>query len=164
MLRLRKFLPERAGVLWFSLAAGISIMGAVFTLLQAFFMAIIVNAVFINKSGVSDITLWLAVLLAVMTAKSAAQWGSELAIAEFAARVKTHVRAMVLHNLFVRGPVAVKTMQTGELAGLLTTGMDALETYLARYLPQLIVTAVVPVLVLMVIAPLDPVSGPRFLP
>lgn len=159
MLRLRNFLLERTALLWFSLAAGISIMGAVATLLQAYFMAIIVNAVFISKSGVSDIMLQLAALLAVMTVKSAVQWGSEAAVAKFAARVKSHVRAMVLHNLFILGPVALKRMQTGDLAGLLTTGMDALETYLARYLPQLIVTAAVPVLVLMIIAPADPVSG-----
>lgn len=153
-----KYLPLRKGLPWFLLSAGISIMGAAFTLLQAYFIAEIVNEVFLSKSGY-DITPWLAGLLAVMAGRAAAQWGSEVAGIKFSAVVKSQLRDRLLQAIYKLGPVEVKRMQTGGLIGILTTGIDTMESYLAKYLPQVVITAVVPLLVLTVITPLDPMSG-----
>lgn len=159
MLHPGKSLPVKKALPWLGLSAGSSIIGAAFTLLQAYFIAKIVNAVFLNKADEQGITPWLASLLAVMAIRAAAQWGSELAGAKFSAMVKAELRKRLLHAVFTLGPVAIKRMQAGELIGLLTTGMDTLEPYLAKYLPQLVITAAVPLLVLAVITPLDPMSG-----
>ncbi|WP_460370741.1 thiol reductant ABC exporter subunit CydD, partial [Actinocorallia lasiicapitis] len=45
---------------------------------------------------------------------------------------------------------------SGSVAALVTRGVDALDPYFARYLPQLVVAAVVPVCVLAVLAVADP--------
>jgi ABC-type transport system involved in cytochrome bd biosynthesis fused ATPase/permease subunit len=49
--------------------------------------------------------------------------------------------------------------QSRELATLVTRGVDALDGYFARFLPQLVLAVVIPVVVLVQIAVVDWVSG-----
>ena len=49
-----------------------------------------------------------------------------------------------------RAPIPRRT-DAGELATLATRGLDALDDYVARYLPQLVLAVLVPVAVLVVV-------------
>ncbi|HHW14699.1 MAG TPA: thiol reductant ABC exporter subunit CydD, partial [Firmicutes bacterium] len=62
-------------------------------------------------------------------------------------------------RLTALGPVFAAGERRGELVTALTEGVDALEPYLARYLPQLALTALVPLLILGFVFPADRLSG-----
>ena len=57
------------------------------------------------------------------------------------------------------GPAGLDRSETGRLSTLLTTGIDALDGYFARYLPQLFLAVIVPVAVIAVVAGADWVSA-----
>ena len=57
------------------------------------------------------------------------------------------------------GPAGLEGSETGRLSTLLTTGIDALDGYFARYLPQLFLAVIVPVAVIAVVAGADWVSA-----
>jgi ATP-binding cassette subfamily C protein CydD len=82
---------------------------------------------------------WLAVAVA-------ARAGLTLATATVARRSAAQVKAVLRARLLER---ADSTVSSGQFGTLLTRGLDALDPYLAGYLPARAVAAVVPVLVLV---------------
>ena len=63
------------------------------------------------------------------------------------ADVVAQLRAALLDHVAALGPRHPGLPPTGELATLATRGVDALDGYVSRYLPQLLVAAVVPAVV-----------------
>src|SRR3970282_1534088 len=57
------------------------------------------------------------------------------------------------------GPPSPPTERTGELANTLAGGVEALDAYLAQYLPQAALAALVPALVLAAVLWSDPLSA-----
>ena len=52
-------------------------------------------------------------------------------------------------------PAALDRAEAGEIAAAAVQGVEALEAYFARYLPQVVLACVVPVAVLLWVAPID---------
>jgi ATP-binding cassette subfamily C protein CydCD len=95
----------------------------------------------------------LIALLVVVVLRAGAAWLSETVAARCAARVKTELRLGLLAR------AAGLEGAPGALATLATRGIDALDPYFARYLPQVVLAAIVPVAVLIVLAAGDWVSA-----
>ena len=57
------------------------------------------------------------------------------------------------------GPVALEQQDNGRLTVLVTTGIDALDGYFSRYLPQLFLAVIVPVTIIAVVAGADWISA-----
>lgn len=83
----------------------------------------------------------------------------EVAAHRSAAGVKHELRRRLLAHLLALGPVHARAERTGELVNILTEGVESLDAYFARYLPQLALAALVPLAVLGSVFPLDLVSG-----
>jgi ATP-binding cassette subfamily C protein CydCD len=95
-----------------------------------------------------------AALLAVVVARSAIGWLSEVVGARCSARVKTELRAALLNRaprLADRSPGAMATLATREI--------DALDAYFARYIPQVALAVIVPAVVLAMLVARDWVSA-----
>jgi ATP-binding cassette subfamily C protein CydD len=93
---------------------------------------------------------------AVALARAALAYGAEAAALRSAARVKSDLRRRLVRHVAAADPA---TTDAGELATLATRGLDALDDYVARYLPQLVLAALVPVAVLVVVFRADWISG-----
>lgn len=103
-------------------------------------------------------TAALAALALVVSARVVLAYGAETAALRSAARVKSDLRRRLVAH--VTGPAADPvTTDAGELATLATRGLDALDDYVARYLPQLVLAVLVPVAVLVVVARADWISA-----
>ena len=90
-----------------------------------------------------------AALVAVFGARGALAWGFELAGRRAATRsVATAARARRAAGS-ATSPAALDGAESAELAAAAVQGLDALETYFARFLPQLVLAVVVPVAVLV---------------
>ena len=55
-----------------------------------------------------------------------------------AARVKSQLRRTLIGHCLRLGPAWLGGQQPGEIAALATRGLDGLDAYFARYLPQLV--------------------------
>lgn len=69
------------------------------------------------------------------------------------------VRAAVLEHVRQLGPAVTARRSPADLTALLTTGLDQLDGYLVRYLPQLLATAIVTPSLVVVVFLLDPTSA-----
>ena len=68
--------------------------------------------------------------------RAAAAWGQEVLAQRFSGSVRLAVRDRLLRRLLALGPRFASGERTGELANTLVGGVDALDAYLAQYLPQ----------------------------
>ncbi len=109
--------------------------------------------------GVAALGATLAVLLAVLAARAVAAYGGELAALRAAAAVKSQLRRKLTAHVVRLGPAWLGGQQTGELATLSTKGLDALDPYFARFLPQLVLAFLVPVAVLIRVGLADWISA-----
>jgi ATP-binding cassette subfamily C protein CydCD len=100
--------------------------------------------------------LWLA---GVVLAGAAASYVVDIATAHASGRVSTDLRRRLLEATAAADPLALSRRRTGELTLLATRGLAAIEPYLTRYLPSLVLATVLPVAALLAIVWLDPLSG-----
>ncbi len=91
----------------------------------------------------------------VVVLRAGVVWAQEFAAVKTAAVVKAQLRQRLYTHLVRLGPGWLVGARTGEITTLATRGLDALDAYFARYLPQTILAALIPVIVLSRIAPAD---------
>ncbi|MGY1436770.1 thiol reductant ABC exporter subunit CydD [Streptomyces reniochalinae] len=130
--------------------------GALLVVAQAVLIADIVVDAYRREEFAREALLLLA---AVTLARGLVSWLTELAAHRCGAAVKSQLRVQLLQRATALGPGYLTGQRTGELTTLATRGIDALDDYFARYLPQLGLAVVVPVAVLARIVTADWISA-----
>jgi ATP-binding cassette subfamily C protein CydD len=101
----------------------------------------------------------LAALLVVVAARAAVSYAGEVTALRSAATVKSTLRRALTARSLQLGPVWLGGQRAGEITTLSTRGLDGLDSYFARYLPQLVLAVLVPIAVLARVAVADWVSA-----
>ncbi|MFI9321162.1 thiol reductant ABC exporter subunit CydD [Kitasatospora aureofaciens] len=133
--------------------------GAALVVAQASLIAEIVVRAFQRGAGLGELTTPLALLALTAVGRGLVGWLTELTAHRSVARVKSTLRRRLLDHATALGPSYLAGRRTGELTTLATRGIDALDDYFARYLPQLALAVVVPVIVLLRIVGADLTSA-----
>jgi ATP-binding cassette subfamily C protein CydCD len=137
----------------------LGVAGAVLVIAQAMLIAEVVVGAFQGGLSVSGLGTPLMLLAAVAVGRAAVSWLTELAAHRASAAVKSELRRRLLERAAELGPGRLSGQNTGSLVALATRGVDALDDYFSRYLPQLGLAVVVPVAVLARIVTEDWVSA-----
>ncbi|MFD3630455.1 thiol reductant ABC exporter subunit CydD [Streptomyces sp. NPDC058664] len=137
----------------------LGLVGAALVIAQAMLIAEIVVGSFQQGRPVSELTDALLLLAGVAVARALVSWLTELAAHRASAAVKSELRGRLLDRAAALGPGWLSGQKAGSLIALATRGVDALDDYFARYLPQLGLAVVVPVAVLARIVTEDWVSA-----
>lgn len=133
--------------------------GAALVVAQAMLIAEVVVGAFQYGFTAGDLGTPLVLLALVAVGRSAVSWLTELAAHRASAAVKSELRGRLLERAGRLGPERLGEQTTGSLVALATRGVDALDDYFSRYLPQLGLAVVVPVAVLARIVTEDWVSA-----
>jgi ATP-binding cassette, subfamily C, bacterial CydD len=126
----------------------IGLATALVVLLQATLFARIVARAFHGASP-GDVSTELAFLLLVFAGRGLFAWGFEVAGRRAASTVLSQFRLDLLERRLRSQPAALDGADGGEIAAASVQGVDALEAYFARYLPQVVLAGLVPVAVLV---------------
>jgi thiol reductant ABC exporter CydD subunit len=135
--------------LYVSVALGV--LSALLIVTQAWLLADVVARAFIGGSSLAALQSPLIALLLVVLARATVTWLAELAASRSSARAKSQLRAALLARIATLGLEHSREQRTGELTVLATRGIDALDGYYSLYLPQLLLAAIVPVVVIVVV-------------
>ncbi|MEW2075059.1 thiol reductant ABC exporter subunit CydD [Streptomyces sp. NPDC013433] len=127
---------------------GLGAVGAVLVIAQAMLIAEIVVGAFQDGLSVGALGTPLLLLVVVAAGRGLVGWLTELAAHRASAAVKSELRGRLLERATALGPGWLDGQRTGSLVALATRGIDALDGYFSRYLPQLGLAVVVPVAVL----------------
>jgi thiol reductant ABC exporter CydD subunit len=140
------------------LDAFIGTASAVLVLLQAVLIARIVAQAF-EGASLGDVSFDLALLALTFAGRSVLAWVFEVAGRRAASTVLSELRLALVERRLRDQPTALDGAQAGEIAATAVQGVDGLEAYFARYLPQVVLAVVVPLAVLGLVAAIDPVSA-----
>ncbi|MEI7034045.1 thiol reductant ABC exporter subunit CydD [Streptomyces pratensis] len=149
----------RATRLFLAAVVALGLVGALLVIAQAMLIAEVVVGGFEGGLTVAALRTPLLLLAAVALGRALVAWLTELAAHRASAAVKSELRGRLLERAARLGPGWLGGQRTGSLVALATRGVDALDDYFARYLPQLGLAVVVPVAVLARIVTEDWVSA-----
>src|SRR4051794_15289613 len=155
-----RLLRQARAARWF--LAGTVALGLISTgliIAQARLLAGAITAVFLGGADRGRLTAAFIGLAAVLAGRAAVAWAQEVVAHRCSAAVKTDLRARLLAQLTRLGPAWLHGERTGELTTVATRGLDALDAYFARYLPQLVLATVVPLAVIAAVLPADLLAG-----
>ncbi len=153
---LRRAGPARSLLL---LAILLGVLGAAATIAQMTFLSKVVSQVFLGGGGLGEVGGLLFLFLGAALARSALLWLRELVAQRGAIRAKSELRQRLFAHLLRLGPAYAGGEKAGELATTTTEGVERLEPYFARYLPQVALSMLVPLLVVVFVFPRDVASG-----
>jgi ATP-binding cassette subfamily C protein CydD len=137
---------------WFLLAgAVVGFLQTVSIIAAAWFATSLIVGI-IDGRTLAELGGGFAAFAAVVVARALCIWLLDLLAARGAARVKSQLRVRVVAALARLGPSWLAERNSARVTTVVAQGLDALDGYFARYLPQLILTAVAtPVLVLVLL-------------
>ena len=152
---LREVRPARRYV---ALTAGVGCVVGALVVVQAILLADVIAAVF-HGADVATKGRQLLALVAVVVARAALAWVQERYGDRAATDVITELRQRVLAHAVALGPVLLRSDKRSGVSTLVGVGLENLRPYLSRYLPQLLLTAVVTPALLLVVAVNDLMSA-----
>ncbi|GAA3379171.1 thiol reductant ABC exporter subunit CydD [Streptomyces racemochromogenes] len=149
----------RSTRLFLGAVVALGLAGAGLVVGQAMLIAEIVVGAFERGLDGAALRTPLLLLAAVALGRGLVAWLTELAAHRASAAVKSELRGRLLDRAAALGPGRLSGQRTGSLVSLATRGVDALDDYFSRYLPQLGLAVVVPGAVLARIVTEDWVSA-----
>lgn len=152
----KRLLRETRRVSGFLLTTiGLGIVTALLAVAQARAFSEVIAKVFLSGATLSNVRNSLLWILGILLVRGGVQWLSEITTHEAAIRIKEDLRERFLLKLFELGPIYSRGERAGELVNTAIEGIEALEDYFARYLPQLALAVFIPILILGFVFPLD---------
>ena len=128
-------------------------------ILQAQLLATAIAGAFSGGLGLSSLGGTVAALAAVVAGRAALAWAVEAFSYRASAGVKSQLRRDLLRRAVELGPRWLATRRASELSTLATAGVDALDAYFAKYLPQVVLAVVIPLAVVVRLLLADPLSA-----
>src|SRR5574340_511849 len=137
----------------FGLAGGIAII------LQARQLSRILDGVFLAGWTRAETGKLFAPLLAILLSRALFIWVGELSAGRLAIQIKTGLRSQLTQKIFSLGPVFTRGENSGELVNTTLQGIESLDAYFSQYLPQVLLAVLIPAAILVVVFPVDWISG-----
>ncbi|MDH6237194.1 thiol reductant ABC exporter subunit CydD [Cryobacterium sp. CG_9.6] len=154
-----RLLRYATAVRWFlSIGAALGLAQTVLIVAFAWLLSHAITGA-IDGRTLTDLVPTIAALAGVIAARAVVIWLLDVAASRGAAQVKAQLRQKVLATLAERGPEWVADRQGARLATTVTTGLDSLDNYFSRYLPQLLLTVIATPLLVLVMLVNDIPSG-----
>ncbi|RSM75441.1 hypothetical protein DL991_27535 [Amycolatopsis sp. WAC 01375] len=92
----------------------------------------------------TTVTPAIAALTGVVGVRAVLLWAREVTAARFGIAIRTRLRGELLRRITLLGPAWTRGERTGAITHTVVDGVEALDAYYSRYLPQLLVTCLVP--------------------
>lgn len=127
--------------------------------LQARLLALACQRLVMDHAGSAAVLPLAAAVALVAVVRGVLMLLSERRAVAAAALVKQRVRTLLYLRLQQLGPAGLAGEETGPLVEAVTTGVEGLEPYIARFLPHLALGALLPLIALVFVFPAEWRSG-----
>ncbi|MEN6571450.1 MAG: thiol reductant ABC exporter subunit CydD [Anaerolineaceae bacterium] len=149
--------------LLFGLTVLMGVITGALILFQAHNLSHLVNSVFLDHFSQTEVAPQVLALILIVFLRAIFSFLNGTAAASLSARVKSNLRSLLLDKISRLGPAFTRGESTGELTTTALQGVEALDAYFSQYLPQILIAALLPVMILLVVFPLDTLTGVVFL-
>ena len=134
-------------------------LGTIATIAFAWNISFVVSKIFIGHTAVHEVIDSFAWMIVAAAVKAVVIWLQDFFSAIAAASVKTQLREKLFDAIQRLGSSWLNSQKISDVHILITRGVDSLEPYFAKYLPQLVYTLLVTPVFVFVIWSQDIASG-----
>lgn len=130
---------------------------------QARIISDLISQVFLEKKTIINLMPELKILAVIILFRAIISFGREIASGELSIRVRKELRERLFKHFLTLGPYYLAGEQSGELSNTLVQGIERLDPYFRSYFPQLILSALIPMIIMVVVFPVDLITGVIFI-
>ena len=152
----RLFRYARSTRVFTLIAVVLGTLTAVLIIGQAWLLSQVIVGVTGNNKFLAESSFAITALAGVFFGRFILAWASEVIAVRASGSAKAQLRQAAMESVINQGSLASKP---SDIAVIATRGIDALDSYFARYLPQLVLAVIVPITVLVVIFTQDILSA-----
>src|SRR6266516_5196356 len=121
------------------------------TIGQAYLHSSTINGVFLQSRTLAEVAGRLRLILIIIVGRAFLTWINEVNANAVAVKIKSDLREQLFNHILNLGPTYTRGQRTGELTTAAVEGIEALDAYYSQYLPQLVITALIPISILIVV-------------
>ena len=132
-------------------------ISVILLLLQLKIIAEFIDGIIFRNRGFQDLPKFVIPVVVIILIRSILNFSTEFASKNLAIRIKSKVRKMLADKLIKLA--SLRDFQSGALLSLFIDDVEALDAYFSQYIPQIILSCLIPVTMLIVIFPIDQLSG-----
>jgi thiol reductant ABC exporter CydD subunit len=125
----------------------------------AFLLAATVARVFLGGADLAAVAPFLVAISLLAVARAAFIWAAEVLGQRASSSLRGTLRDALTDRLQRLGPTFASGERTGELVSVLTAGLEAIDAWVVTFQPARTLAVLVPVLVVLVVAVVDPLSA-----
>ena len=140
-------------------AVVLGVAAALLAVAGAWLLAQAISRAVIGGAGVGELAPVLGALGVVLAVRSVLGWAADVTAQRISGSVKADLRLRLLERAVLLGPRWAAEQASSEVVLLATRGLDALDGYFGRYLPQLVLAAIVPLAVVVCLFAVDVVAA-----
>jgi len=137
----------------FGLLTGFSLI------IQAYLISTILHGIIILELPKSAFTSEFIGLLILVPIRALFAFGRERSSFEAGKRLRLQIRRAVLDKITALGPVFIKGKPAGSWASIVLEQVEDLQDFYARYLPQMLLSGFIPLMILIVVFPQNWAAG-----
>lgn len=142
---------------------GLRLFSGVILVLQAYVLSMVIADVFIGGETLSSVQGLVFIFVGLVTLRAILTGISEMTAYQLAGTIKHDLRQRFFGHLSALGPAYIRGERSGELVSTATEGIEALDAYFRKYLPQISLSAFIPLAILIFVFPVDILSALIFL-
>lgn len=130
---------------------GLTLLLGIAIITQAFAMTRIVDGVFLKDESFADIVPWLLLLLLILLMRSGSDYLSKRIGVSIASDVKGNIRRELLTKYTNSSLHIAGQGQTGKKVSMLLDGVDEMDSFYSQFIPQVMQSIFVPILIVIVV-------------
>nr|WP_282552491.1 cysteine/glutathione ABC transporter permease/ATP-binding protein CydD [Providencia stuartii] len=140
---------------WLRISMLLGVVSGLLIIAQAWFLAVILQALIMEHTPREQLLTPFILLLAVFVLRALLTVIRERVGFRCGQVVRQEVRNMVLNKLQALGPVWVKGKPAGSWATIVLEQIEDMQEYYSRYLPQMYLAGIIPIMILIAIFPFN---------
>lgn len=144
---------------WLRLSMLLGLLSALIIVAQAWALAALLQALIMENIPRASLTGHFVVLAALFALRAAVNYVRERVGFIAGSVLRRQIRAQVLDRLERLGPAWIRGKPAGSWSSMLLEQIENMHDYYARYLPQMTLSVLVPLMILIVVFPLNWAAG-----
>lgn len=148
---------------WMMFSIGLGFISGLLLIGQAALLANILHQLIIEHTDKYQLVNQFVGLIVIIGLRALCSWGREVCGYRCGEQIRLHIRQLILNRLQNLGPAYIKGKPAGVWASLVLEQVEEMQDFFARYLPQMSLAVLIPVVILVVVFPLNWAAGLIFL-
>ncbi len=132
---------------------------AILVIFQSYLIADVISRVFMGKETLEQVTFPLTIIAGLIIVRALLVLANDVSAKTMAIHIKTNLRKMILEKVSRLGPVYLAGENRGRLLNISFTGIESLDAYFSQYLPQVFLSGLIPLTILIAVFPREPLTG-----